>query len=210
MDNLIFPITLSNSNRNLFEDIQWKAWETAIKLNPNAKKCGFNINSTYQCEIYPEHDNSPKEEWESGDLTWDNFIRDFPEYTAFLDKHHFYHGCTMISRAVEGAHRHGNGELTFTYPLQSCNNLQVFMVTPTNEEDKQKSWLNHGEQTKIDLVHRCKDGHPFMLKANHFHKTSEPPIFKNGDTIITVWHSILSNDSMHYSSIVRMMNLLQY
>lgn len=201
---------MSTKNRNEFEDVQWRAWETAAKLNPNSLKFGFNINSTYQNEVYPEHDDSPKEEWEAGDLTWENFIKEFPQYVQFLDNHHFYHGCTMISRAVEGPHRHGFGELTFTYPLRGCSDLVVSMVTPTIDTDKDKWWLNNNEPFATDLTHVCKDGHPFMLKANHFHKTEEAPKFINGHTILTVWHSILSNKPEHYPHIVRMMNLLEF
>lgn len=207
--DLLFPLApLSAKNKNEFEDIQWKAWGVAAMLNPNSKKFGFNINSTYQNEIYGEHDNSDQDE--AGDLTWDNFVKAFPEYIPFLNKHHFYHGCTMISRAVEGPHRHGFGELTYTYPLQGCEKITVQMVKPVNEEDAGKWWLNNNEQYDIIATHKCVNGNPFMIAANNFHKTSEPPDFINGHTIFTVWHSIISNKPEHYPHIIRMMNYLQF
>lgn len=207
--SLIYPInTLSIPNRIRFENIQWRAWNTAIKLNPNAAKFGFNINSTYQNEVYSEHDDIPNEE--PGDLTWNNFIEEFPEYLKFLNDNFFYHGCTMLSRAVEGPHRHGNGELTFTYPLAGCDGLKVQMVTPKDKTDEDKWWLNNGEQFDVVEEYVCKNGYPFMIPANHFHKTDEAPIFQNGKTIISVWHSIMSNNPEHYGSIHRYYNLLEF
>lgn len=207
--SLILPINkLSLPNKALFEDIQWKAWNTAIKLNPNAARFGFNINSTYQNEIYSEHDEI--ENTQTSDLTWNNFIEEFPDYIKFVEHYKFYKGCTMISRAVEGPHRHGFGELTFTYPLTGCDGIKVQMVKPIDSSDESKWWLNNGEKYQVIEQHICKDGFPFMLAANHFHKTDEAPIFKNGNTIFTVWHCIISNEPNHYGSIHRYYNLLEF
>ena len=207
--SLILPINkLSLPNKALFEDIQWKAWNTAIKLNPNAARFGFNINSTYQNEIYSEHDEIANTQ--TSDLTWNNFIEEFPDYIKFVEHYKFYKGCTMISRAVEGPHRHGFGELTFTYPLTGCDGIKVQMVKPIDSNDESKWWLNSGEKYQVIEQHICRDGYPFMLAANHFHKTDEAPNFKNGNTIFTVWHCIISNDSNHYGSIHRYYNLLEF
>jgi hypothetical protein len=207
--NLIRPInTLSAANREKFEDIQWKAWNTAVKLNPLAAKFGFNINSSYQNEVYSEDEEQPN--IAPGNLTWSNFIEEFPDYVKFLDEYHFYHGCTMLSRAVAGPHRHGSGQLTFTYPLAGCNGLKVQMVMPKNIADEEKWWLNNGEEYLVLEEFVCRDGYPFMLPANRFHKTDEAPIFQNGKTIITVWHSMMSNNPDHYGSIQRYYNLLEF
>lgn len=189
---MIYEVTFSDYNKEEFERIQRKAWAVARNLNLNSARFGFNINSTYQCEVYPEYDYSPKEEWNSGDLTWDNFINEFPEYIDFCEKHNFYKGCTMVSRPFDYAHRHGNGEHTVTYPLQHCDGVQVEMLTPyaideLNEKDIH--WLTHNESYNVDLVYTCATSKPFLLKANHFHRTP-PKNFKTGQTIFTIWHHL--------------------
>lgn len=176
-----------------FEDVQWKAWEVAGKLNPKSQIRGFNINSSYQCEIYPESDHSPLEEWNPGDLLWDNFIDLFPEYVLFCEKYNFYKGCTMISRPIYCAHRHGSGEHTVTYPLRACDEVDVLMLTPNNIEwfdQNNKHWLKNNETYNIDHTYRCKTGQPFIIKADHFHKTTDYPGFVDGSTIFTVWHEL--------------------
>lgn len=189
---MIYEVTFSDHNKKEFEHIQHKAWAVAKRLNSKADKFGFNINSTYQCEIYPEYDYSPKEEWNSEDLTWDNFIKEFPEYIDFCDKFNLYHGCTMVSRPFDYAHRHGNGEHTVTYPLQYCDGVRVEMLTPhcidqLNQTDIH--WLTQQQSYDVDLVYTCSTGKPFLLKANHFHRTP-PEHFKTGKTIFTIWHSL--------------------
>lgn len=190
---MIYEVEFSEYNKKEFEQIQHKAWEVAKKLNPNSIKFGFNINSTYQCEIYPEHDYSPKEDWACGDLTWDNFIELFPEYIIFCEKYNFYKGCTMISRPIYCAHRHGFGEHTVTYPLSEANGVKVFFLTPYNIEELNKKdihWLKNNEEFQIDHVYTCKTKVPFILKADHFHKTSQGPEFIEGKTIFSVWHEL--------------------
>jgi hypothetical protein len=202
---MIYEATFSDRNKKEFEHIQYRAWETAIKLNPKASKFGFNINSTYQCELYPEYDYSPKEEWDPGNLTWDNFIKELPEYEDFCYKFNLYQGCTMVSRPFDYAHRHGNGEHTITYPLQHCDGVQVEMVTPHNLAELNKNnihCLEKNEPYDIDLVYTCSTGKPFILKANHFHRTP-PETFKTGQTIFTIWHELFTFTPKDVSSLIR-------
>lgn len=186
---LVFSLNFSESLKKEFQDIQWKAREVAYKLNPNSE-FGFNINSTYQNEIYPEKDTTDKSKWNSYDLNWSNFISLFPEYKKFCEKYNFYLGCTMISRPIEWAHRHGNGQYTLTYPLLHCDGINVCLLTPKNIDEineKNIHWLTNGEDYAVDYTYRCITDTPFMLKANHFHKTYDKH-FLNGKTIFSVWH----------------------
>lgn len=184
---------MSPAIKQEFEDIQWKSWEVAGKLNPKAQKYGFNINSSYQCEIYPESDYSPLEDWAPGDLLWNNFIELFPEYISFCEKYNFYKGCTMISRPIYCAHRHGFGEHTVTYPLHSCDDVKVICLTPLEIErlnDQDIHWLKNNEEYNVDYEYKCVTRQPFILKADHFHKTTGKPGFVDGKTIFTVWHEL--------------------
>lgn len=190
---MITDINMSPAIKQEFEDIQWKSWEVAGKLNPKSQQHGFNINSSYQCEIYPESDYSPLEDWAPGDLVWDNFIQLFPEYISFCEKYNFYKGCTMIARPIYCAHRHGFGEHTVTYPLHACDDVKVICLTPLEIErlnDQDIHWLKNNEEYNIDYEYRCITGQPFILKADHFHKTSDIPEFVDGKTIFTVWHEL--------------------
>lgn len=197
---LIDSINFSSKLKNEFIDIQWKAREIATKLNPNSI-FGFNINSTYQNEIYPEKDSLIKSEWESYDLNWKNFISLFPEYETFCIKYNFYHGCTMISRPIDWAHRHGNGQYTITFPLSYCDDINVLLITPKNINQlniENKHWLTDNQPYIVDCEYKCKTNIPFMLKANHFHKT-EKINFINGKSIFTVWHELtipVTNDDL--------------
>lgn len=205
---MIYEVEFSEYNKKEFEQVQHKAWEVAKKLNPKSIKFGFNINSTYQCEIYPEHDYSPKEDWDSGNLTWDNFIKEFPEYIDFCEKHNFYKGCTMIARPIYCAHRHGFGEHTLTYPLSSCDNVKVLCLTPIEIQrlnDQDIHWLKNNEEYNIDYEYQCVTGQPFILKADHFHKTSDKPEFIDGETIFTVWHEL---STFNENDVKRLINRL--
>jgi hypothetical protein len=193
MKQFIYEFSFSPEKKEEFEFIQAKAWSIAIQLNPKAKNFGFNINSTYQCEIYPENDFSPKEDWNSDELTWNNFISLFPEYVTFCEKYNFYKGCTIIGRPIYCAHRHGFGEHTITYPFSHCDNVKVTFLTPVNIDQINEQgihWLKNNEKYNIDYVYSCKTKQPFILKADHFHKTSDKPEFIDGKTLFTVWHEL--------------------
>ena len=184
-----FPISRTAE----FERIQWKAWDIAHKLNPMSTRYGFNVNSTHPSVIYPSHDLQPDDEWNSGELTWGNFTSCFPEYITFLDKYNFYHGITMVARPLYCAHKHGNGEHTITYPLRGCNDVSVLMVTPVDQDhviENGIDWLRNNEKTTLDMEYKCKTGRPFIVPANHFHKTTGHPGFVDGYTIFTVWHEL--------------------
>lgn len=188
---LIYDFNMSTEKLEEFKFIQDKSWSVATKLNPKASMYGFNINSSYQCEIYPEYDNSPSDEWQPGDLTWNNFIELFPEYIDFCRKYNFYQGCTMIGRPIYFPHRHGTGEYTVTYPYQNCDGVVVHMITPKDIEYLNKNnihCLKNNEAFDIDYEYTCATNKPFLLKANHFHTSTLGYIPKK--TIFSVWHEV--------------------
>lgn len=176
-----------------FIEIQYKCLEIAKLLNPEAIKFGFNINSTYQCEIYVE-DDGKKDTAPAGDLNWKNFIDLFPEYVTFCKKYNFYLGCTIISNYINYPHRHGQGEHTLTYPLAHCDDIQVIMLTPKNIDElnlKNIHCISQNDEYDIDFIYETKTDIPFMLKADHFHTTSKKN-FLPGMTMFTVWHHLNS------------------
>lgn len=205
----IYDLQMSKDIDNEFQDIQSKSWEIAGKLNPMSHRYGFNINSTYQSEIYPEFDDSPQEEWYSADLTWTNFVSLFPEYIEFCNKYNLYQGCTMIARPIYFPHRHGQGEHTITYPWRACDDIVVEMITPHDIENinlNKIDWLKNNETYNVDVSYKCVTGRPFLLKANNFHKTTTDDSFIRGRTIFTVWHEL---DTFTYEDVINLQNKLK-
>ena len=175
-----------------FEDIQWKVWDCAKKIDPKSTDYGFNLNSSFQSELYTIDGTTA-----DSDLSWDTLISECPEYVTFCKKYNFYLGATMISRPILKCHRHGSGEYTITYPLRGADGLKINMVTPVNIAQldyENRHEVKDGEHAVVDETYFSKTSVPFMLKANHFHCTEGYPKFINGHTIFTVWHLMHSQN----------------
>lgn len=186
---MISNILLSETNKIVFINTQIKALEVARSIDPKSCRFGFNLNSSYQSEIYTLNGTSS-----SKTLSWESFINAFPEYLDFCEKFGFYKGITIIGRPIKLAHRHGTGERTLTFPLCGTTGLRVFLVSPSQIIDTNKHELLEYDAFTIDQEYTCKDWQAFSLPGNHFHFT-ETENFMPGKTLFTVWHEAVKSEN---------------